>query len=206
MSLALLDTLASLATVAIVAATAVAALVQLRHMRAGNQINAMLSIFEAINGTKYRDAFELLRGERGIRQAMQDPAFRAYDRSVRHAKPTPGVDPDFVRLRQAIVSVGNVHEELGIMVKTGVLDKELFVGIFGGNVLSAWNWLDEYTAFGRDASKTNIIWQHFEYLAVTAQDWLAANPTSYPRGMRRICPPNPWAEELGENTQPDQRQ
>ena len=49
MSLELINTFATLLTVAIIAATAVAAMVQLRHLRAGNQINAMLAIGE---GTK----------------------------------------------------------------------------------------------------------------------------------------------------------
>jgi hypothetical protein len=50
MSLELINTLGTVTTVAIVAAAAIAALVQLRHLRAGNQINAMLSIGQRISG------------------------------------------------------------------------------------------------------------------------------------------------------------
>jgi len=44
MSLELINAVAGLATVTIVAVTAVAALIQLRHLRAGNQISALLSV------------------------------------------------------------------------------------------------------------------------------------------------------------------
>ena len=50
MSLELLNALASLLTVCIIAATAIAAMVQLRHLRAGNQITAMLAIGEELSG------------------------------------------------------------------------------------------------------------------------------------------------------------
>jgi hypothetical protein len=52
MSLELLNAIGTLLTVTIVAATAIAALVQLRHLRAGNQINAMLRIGEEL-GAKF---------------------------------------------------------------------------------------------------------------------------------------------------------
>ncbi len=49
MSLELTNNLGTVTTVVIVAAAALAGLVQLRHLRAGNQINAMLTIGEELS-------------------------------------------------------------------------------------------------------------------------------------------------------------
>jgi len=46
--------------VIIVAATAIAALVQLGHLRAGNQINAMFAIGEELSSKPLRDATQIL--------------------------------------------------------------------------------------------------------------------------------------------------
>jgi hypothetical protein len=74
MSLELLNTLGTLTTVIIVGATAIAALVQLRHLRAANQINAMLSVVTALDAKAVRDAAEHARRELG--SAINDPTFR----------------------------------------------------------------------------------------------------------------------------------
>ncbi len=49
MRLEVINAIAALATVAIIAATAIAALVQLRHLRAGNQIQALLTVDGQLN-------------------------------------------------------------------------------------------------------------------------------------------------------------
>ena len=44
MSLELVNTIATMTTAAVIGATAIAALVQLRHLRAANQITALLAV------------------------------------------------------------------------------------------------------------------------------------------------------------------
>lgn len=48
MSLELLTTLATIATTVIIGATAIAAIVQLRHLRAGNQIAGQLALRQVL--------------------------------------------------------------------------------------------------------------------------------------------------------------
>ena len=61
MSLELLNTVASLATTLIVAATAIAALVQLRHLRAGNQIEGQLAMVNLFQGQEFESALRRAR-------------------------------------------------------------------------------------------------------------------------------------------------
>ena len=61
MSLEMLNAFASLLTVCIIAATAIAAMGQLRHLRAGNQINAMLAIGEELSSRQLLDAKLVIR-------------------------------------------------------------------------------------------------------------------------------------------------
>ncbi len=79
MSIEWVSTIGSLLTVLIVGATAIAALVQLRHMRAGNQINAILTIGEKFMEPRYQDARAFVTT--GLDQALQDSLPRARHRA-----------------------------------------------------------------------------------------------------------------------------
>ena len=189
-SLEVLDTIASLLTVAIVSAAAVAALIQLRHMRATNLINSMLAIGENINSAAFNDALELVR--RNLQAALADPAFRDYETALSRNLPPPEVSPQYVSLRRAAVLVGNTYEELGYLVKSGLVDRALFLDRYCWKILGAWKRLESYTAFGRGVIGTNKAWELFEYLTVLAEDWLQSHPTVYPKGVRRIKLHSPW--------------
>jgi hypothetical protein len=192
MSLELVNTLGTVTTVVIVAAAAIAALVQLRHLRAGNQINAMLSIGDKFQGLVFQDALELVNTR--LAAALTDPAFRNHVVAMRRGDPSvPDVDTRHVAVRRAAILVGNVYEELGILVKNGIVDKTIFLDRYGGVIISAWHRLEAFAAFIRDASGSAAIWENFEYLAVLSQDWQKQHPQgTYPKGVRRIHLRNPW--------------
>jgi hypothetical protein len=80
MSLELANTMGTLLTAAIVAATAIAALVQLRHLRAGNQINAMLSIGNQYESEAFREAMKTVNHQSA---ALEDPLFSRLRRRSR---------------------------------------------------------------------------------------------------------------------------
>jgi hypothetical protein len=192
MSLELLNTLASLATVAIVAATAVAALVQLRHMRGGNQINAMLNIGDKIQSRTHRDAEDIVN--RGIKSGLEDASFREYVLALHRGDSVPDVDPRYVELRRAIILIGGTYEELGILVKNGIVDQTIFLDRYVHLIIRDWAALADYIAFGRDARGANSFWENFEYLTVLAQDWYERHrgASNYPAGIRRLQILNPW--------------
>ena len=191
MRLDLINSVAALATVAIVAAAAVAALVQLRHLRAGNQIHALLTVGEKLNSREFKDALTLANS--GLEAALEDPRYRAYEISIWRRLPPPAdVDQKFIDMHHAVVLVGNTFEELGLIVRNRIVDPTMFVDNYCGVALGAWKVLEKFTALGRAAMETDIGWENFEYLAVLSEDWIKLHPTSYPQGVRRMELHSPW--------------
>ncbi|MFI5389364.1 MAG: hypothetical protein ACHQY2_06560, partial [Candidatus Eremiobacterales bacterium] len=76
MTLELINTLASVASTVVIAATAVAALVQLRHLRAQNQISGQLALRQVLLDRDFLEAVGRARQE--VPMLMKEPAFRKY--------------------------------------------------------------------------------------------------------------------------------
>ena len=189
MSLELVNTAASLATVTIVAVTALAALVQLRHLRAGNQIHALLSVGEKFDSREFTDALATIN--RDLEPALADPKFRDYEIAIYRRLPPPSVDSRYADLHHACVLIGNTFELLGVLVKNRIIEKTIFVDQYCGLVLGAWKILADRTAFERDVGDPSVL-EYFEYLAVLSEDWLKTHPSSYPKGVRRYQLHNRW--------------
>lgn len=182
MALEVINTVAALVTVSIVAAAAIAALIQLRHLRAGNQISAFFSVAEKLDGREFAHALALIGSS--LEEALAEPEFREYEITMFRRSAPPKVDQRYVEMHRAVVLVGNTFELMGLLVKNGIVDPKLFVEQYCGVTLSAWKRLAGYTALGREAGDPNG-WELFEYLAVISEDWLNSNPSSYPKGVRR---------------------
>jgi hypothetical protein len=91
-------------------------------------------------------------------------------------------------------AIGNFYEDMGLLVRTGLVDREFIAQSWNNNVLQAWESLAPVTALNRQA-RGNVIWENFEYLTVLAQDWEAAHAKgTYPAGMRRIKIDYPWLD------------
>ena len=190
MSLELVNTFGTLLTVAIVAATAIAAMVQLRHLRAGNQINAMLSISSQFDNQAFLDAGDLVREKAA--SAIGDPLYRTYALAVAHHEPATAPREDDITIRRAIVLVANTYEELGILVKNGIVDRDLFLDRYCWVIAQRWRVLEEHIAFFRAITGDDAIWENFEFLTVLSQDYQRQHPSRYPAGMRRLKPVNTW--------------
>jgi hypothetical protein len=195
MSLELLSTIGTLLTVLIVGATAVAALVQLRHLRAGNQINAILTIGEKFMEPRYQEARTLVTA--GLTAALQNARFREYVNLRAHGRPMTGISEEHHAMLLAVNLVGNMFEEVGNLVKNGVVDETLLLDEYVMQVIGTWERLEPYTAMTRDATNDIGMWDNFEYLTVRARAFLAAHPTTYPKGVPRIPLTNPWPREGG---------
>jgi hypothetical protein len=190
MSLELLNTLGTLITVAIIAATAIAAMVQLRHLRAGNQINAMLSISNQFDEKEFRDAFSVVVEK--AESTLDDPAYREYVVSVLRHQPVPAMTKETLDVAAAIRLVANTYEELGILVKNGIVDKTLFLDRYAFVILRTWRRMEGTVAWTRAVADQTSIWENFEYLTVLSEDYMREHPTSYPQGVRRLTLHNPW--------------
>jgi len=189
MSLEVLNTAGTLATVVIVAATAIAALVQLRHLRASNQINAMLTIGERVEAKPIQDAINLLGS--ALPAAMDSEDFQRYfTATVLLVKPEH-VEAAYVELVKAVRLVGNTFEDLGILLERRVIDRDIFLRSYAGLILVVWEVMKSSVVLVRGAGK-DAAWIFLEYLAVESEDWKQEHPNPYPRGVRRIIP-NPTA-------------
>src|SRR5215469_6753110 len=178
MSLELINALASLLTVCIIAATAIAAIVQLRHLRAGNQIAAMLAIGEELSDQRFRDANRTIVEQ--YTKLADDAEFRAYN-FARDSGAQAKLDPDFEEVRRAISFVCNAYEELGILVKNGIVDKELFLDRYSWVIFGMWRRIDKAVADARHDTGQAAVWENFEYLAVLSEAWLRDHPSAYPK-------------------------
>jgi hypothetical protein len=186
MSLELLNTFGTFGTFLVIAATALAALVQLRHMRSSNQITALSDLYEKQGLPEFVAALQFVFA--ALPKKMQDPAFR-YQLVQREARTEENAG-----LIAKINVVGNYYEETGVLVKSGLVDREFFLEIYCGNITSSWDALSEATAILRERFGRGI-WENFEYVTVLAQDWEAKHPSgTYPANVRRIDLPNKWRD------------
>jgi hypothetical protein len=185
LSLELLNTLGTLTTALVITATAITAVVQLRHLRASNQINALLSIQNELDSPDFREAELLIRQE--LKRALEDAAFcaacLAYARQEPHASLT---NEHYVKIRQAALLVGNTFENLGGLVKNDIFDRNLFLDIYSWIVTSYWDQLEGFAALSRAYTGEQSIWENFEYITVLSREYIHDRPITYPPGVERI--------------------
>jgi hypothetical protein len=184
MSLELLNTFGTFGTFLVIAATALAALVQLRHMRGSNQITVLSDLFEKQQDAEFVSATQLVRTQ--LPDKMQDPAFR-YQIAHRAARTEENAG-----LFGKVFAVGNYYEEMGMLAKSSLVDRDLLLDMHSATIVGYWDALSEYTAIAREA-RGPAVYENFEYLTVLAHDWLAKHPSgTYPANVRRIDLPNKW--------------
>lgn len=181
----LINTLATLGTFLVIAATAVVAVIQLRHVRSSNQIAAINELRANHQTPEFAEATEFMLVRLGERLA--DPEFRRglADRSAR----THDSHPDI----EKILLIANSYEVMGMLVKTGMVDKRMVLEVWSGLVAIAWEKLAPVTAIVR--RNDGAIWENFEYLATLSQDFNAAYPRgTYPAEARRLPLTDVFAE------------
>ena len=186
MSLELVNTIATLATCVIVATTAIAALIQLRHLRANNQIQGQLAINAFIQSDDFKTAEATLQG---LSKMLDDPklawAFRI--------PVSPEMPPDVIAMRRAASVVGSNLENIGNMVRNRLTDGRLFIEQFCNVVSESWDVLEPFTRIRRkyDAMHDSV-WEDFEYLTILSREWMRTKGSSFPKTSRRLLPP--WTE------------
>src|SRR5215469_11655381 len=130
MSLELVNTLGTLGTFLVIAATAIAAIVQLRHARSSNHIAALNELRETRETSNFQAANQFVSGQ--LSAKLQDAAFR-YQLAV-PVERTDEMRPFFGMLS----TVGNYYESMGVLVKAGLVERELVSQIWADNIIGAW--------------------------------------------------------------------
>ena len=186
MTLELWNTFATFGTFIVIAATAVAALVQLRHARGSNQIAAIQELRDAAGTPQFAAADHWVSTE--LPSKMKDPEFR-YQIAHRAAR-----TPENQVLMMRVSNVGNHYENIGLLIKRGLVDRDIALDLWSDTAAVLWGNLAPYAAISRERSGPGV-WENFEYFVVLSEDWLAAHASgAYPAGVRRIALKNEWFE------------
>ncbi|HEY8320994.1 MAG TPA: hypothetical protein VIG46_04275 [Candidatus Baltobacteraceae bacterium] len=180
--------LAALGTLLVVAGTAIAALVQLRHMRAANQITALMHCRETMEAAETRRTLGFIAHE--LPKRLADPA------ELQRIAVFPPVDPDYL----AVATLGNLLESIGTLVKRGMIDKDITCDYWAAVISLAWKRTAPITFAARKAIGNDALWENFEYLATVAEDYHARHPSSYPPGARRMPPDTSMIDAMERKT------
>jgi Domain of unknown function (DUF4760) len=162
--------IATAGTFVVIAASAAAALFQLRHMRGSNQIVALTECRETLESPEFREAQRFVSYV--LPERLKDPNER---RRV--------ADIPFSGEYEAIGTVANFFESMGLFVKSGIIDRHIACDFWAFVVLRNWNALAPVTAYVRERLDVPGLWENFEYMAMLSQQYAERNPVSYPEGM-----------------------
>lgn len=174
--LEILNTAAAIGTFVVIGATAIAAVIQLRHMRASNQLEGLLSVLARVEDTNFNTW--LTDTQRQLPGLLGDPA---YVRSV--------IDNTFDR-SVAWLQLGNSYDWVGSLVKNRLIPEEAFLDVYNFRVIQAWQLMVPITVLARH-NVGDSIWENFEYLYVRALGWAERHVNgNYPRHVPRAVLPN----------------
>ena len=177
-----LTAIGTIGTFVVISASAVAALMQLRHMRATNQLSAITELFEVFESRAFQDARRFVNHE--LPKLLEDSA----NRKLALERPIPA------RFEQARMILG-FFENVGTLVKRGIIDADLLCDLWSPVIIGAWDRLSSWALSSRAAHDNVALYENFEYLAVTAQQWMEAHPAGdYPRHMPHSRSGAVWPE------------
>lgn len=183
MSLELISTLAAVGTFLVIGATAIAAAIQLRHMRASNQLGALLDLVREFRAPSLQDAFRFV--EHDLAARLRDPGYRAELERI-----------GFIDSRRhQEINVLNWFDEMGAVLKNGLVDENAFMDLFSRLAVQHWETLAPAIAILR-RHRGNGQHVNFEYLAIRARVWLSRYPEGVlPPGAVRAALQDPWLSE-----------
>ena len=179
-SLELLNTAGTLLTAVIIGATAIAAVVQLRHIRASNELTAFNEALELWYSRPIQDGLKFIQLD--LAHKMEDPQFRREldaDGVVDH-----GSHPD--------LNVLDFFDNLGVMVSLGMMREHVILHPAGQLIENLWTRLSPTIAIMR-RRRGSQLYVSFEYLADRARLWQLRYPNGYQvRGWERLPNPDVW--------------
>ena len=181
MSQETLATAAAIGTFVVIAATAIAAVVQLRHLRAQNQLTGLLTVLARVEDPQFNAWVDAAR--KVIKSRMSEPAYR---RSI--------MDGTFERDSNPWLNLGNSYDWVGSLVKHKLIPEESLLDVYSGRVIQAWDIVEGLVPLMRKRGG-QAVWENFEYLVVRAREWNVQNPKgAYPKGVPRLQVDITWPE------------
>jgi hypothetical protein len=177
-----LSALASLGTFVVIGASAVAALVQLRHMRAGNQLEALLSVQRDFERPDLQTALRYIQEH--LPKRLEETEYR------RELEAAGFVDS----AKHPELLVCDWFSQIGTLVKHRLVAEEPFMDLFARLIVFSWAHVASAVAIMR-RTRGDAQYHDFEYLAVRAAHWVDAHPHgTFPRAIARESLPDRWRE------------
>ncbi len=181
MSQETLATAAAIGTFIVIAATAVAAVVQLRHLRAQNQLTGLLTVLARVEDPQFNEWVDNAR--QVVADRLPDPAYR---RAI--------LDGTFDRKNNAWLNLANSYDWVGSLVKHNLIPEESLLDVYSFRVTQAWEIIEGIVPLVRSRSGP-VVWENFEYLVVRAREWNAQHAEgAYPKGVPRLRIDVTWPE------------
>jgi len=182
MTLAFVNALAVIGALAILATTAIAGFVQLRHMRAGNELAAVLAIENDFRASDVQSALRYVQEQLPAR--IEEPAYRAL-------LGAPGyIDP---RSHPEMI-VCNWFNRTGTLVRSGFVKEELLLTSSGRLITYYWELLAPVIAVLR-RTRGPSQYAGFEYLAYRAATRAQRRTRRSRPSAQRLTIADPWLEE-----------
>jgi hypothetical protein len=184
----MITALATLGTVVVIGASAVAALIQLRHMRASNELEAVLALQDDFQSPELQAALEYV--QRQLPLQLEEESYRnelaalGYVSIERH--------PELLAC--------NWFTQMGTFLKHGLISEATLMDLYARLVRYYWTALAPAIAIMR-RKRGEGQYSDFEYLAIRAKRWLAKHDAgAFPGDSARPALPDPWREtdEEGE--------
>lgn len=188
-----LNTAATLVTLVVIIVTAIAAFVQLRHLRASNQLQGLLTVLARVESADFGRLVDGAR--RMLAEKLPDPSYR---RSIE--------DGTVDRTDNPWLNLGNSYEWVGSLVRRGLIEEEPYMDIYADRVIAAWEITRDAIAIVRRRAGPSTL-ENFEYLYVRASEYVARHPKGvYPAHMARAELRDPWADADAALQAPDTAQ
>ncbi len=176
-----LSTVAAIGTFVVIAATAIAAIVQLRHLRAQNQLTGLLTVLARVEDPQFNEWVDGARET--IKSRLPDPGYR---RAI--------LDGTFERRDNPWLNLANSYDWVGSLVKHNLIPEESLLDVYAGRVIQAWDIIAGVVPLMRRRLGP-AVWENFEFLVVQARKWNAQNPEgAYPKGVPRLQIDVTWPE------------
>jgi hypothetical protein len=161
------------ATFIVIAATAIAALIQLRHLRASNQLNTLLTLMRMWQAADLQEHMGYVRGD--LQQKIIDPNFMVAFR-----------ERALSRNEHRELLVADYWEQIGAFMKYNLMDEQSWIDVARAQVYFAWQSLEPIIKAMRDRYGPSA-YENFEFAAVRAKLWLDKHPDGYyPAGTPRM--------------------
>lgn len=173
MSAEWLTALSAFLTLFVIGITAYAGLRQIRHMRSGNQVAALLPLTEKYQTPEIQESLHyVLSG--ALERDLQDPNNR------RGVEAVPATGP-----AKKALPAANFYESVGALVTARVLDLELVLRYFT-LPSELWEIASDYIAIAR-RKRGPAVCENFEAMVALERRYTAKRGSSlYPKGLPRI--------------------